>query len=131
MFAHFRGFHTRSWFDELNPPRIALAFETVGQLRRMQDLLCTWPLKVKDKIVVFERAKGIIRPARIHNHEAIKVSTNKHLFCNARELSLQVNLEFQGIMKASLIIEKIASRPTSGPICRLILICVPRHDTKF
>ena len=51
MFAHFRGFRTRSWFDELNPPLIALAFETVERLRRMQDLLCTWPLKIQGKIV--------------------------------------------------------------------------------
>lgn len=47
MFALLRGFRTRSWFDELNPPRTALAFETVGRLRRMQDLLYKWLLEIK------------------------------------------------------------------------------------
>ena len=49
-FALLRGFRTRSWFDELNPPRTALAFETVGRLRRMQDLLYKWLLEIKGVI---------------------------------------------------------------------------------
>lgn len=47
-----------------------------------------WFLKVKDKIVVFEWVKGIIRFVCIYNYEVIKVLINKYLFCNVRELSL-------------------------------------------
>lgn len=52
VFDHFLGFHTRSWFGELNPPRIAQAFEIAARLRRTRDLLCKWPLEIVN-IVAF------------------------------------------------------------------------------